>query len=171
MSAAAPTEGEGARGEEARPRRARPPNRERRDLTARPREDGVRRTERRTEPSGRAQPEQPGHPEQPESEQPEQPQRRRPAEAPPDKSKLSAAKLARLAVEQVVDLIGRDPEVVTSIERTDEGWRVGIEVIESHRIPDSADILAIYQADLDTDGDLMSYRRIRRYPRGRGQED
>lgn len=72
---------------------------------------------------------------------------------------------------QVVELVGKDPEVVTSIERTESGWRVSIEVVESRRIPDSADILAIYQADLDTDAELLSYRRIRRYPRGRGQED
>ncbi|MQA83581.1 MAG: gas vesicle protein [Streptosporangiales bacterium] len=98
--------------------------------------------------------------------------RQRPAEErPPGKDGLSAAKLAHLAVDQVVDLIGRDPEVVTSVERTEEGWRVGIEVVETHRIPDSADILAVYEADLDAEGDLLSYRRTRRYPRGRGQED
>lgn len=79
--------------------------------------------------------------------------------------------MARLAVEQLVDLIGRDPEVVTSVERNGDGWRVGVEVVESHRIPDSADILAVYEADVDSDGALLSYRRIRRYPRGRGQED
>lgn len=86
-------------------------------------------------------------------------------------SGLSAAKAARLAVEQVVELVGRDPEVVSSVQRTEEGWRVGIEVVETHRIPDSADILAVYEADIDADGDLLSYRRIRRYPRGRVQED
>lgn len=84
---------------------------------------------------------------------------------------LGAGKAARLAMQEVADLTNRKPESVTSVERLDGGWRVGVEVIESHRIPDSTDILAVYEADLDGDGDLVSYRRTQRYYRGRAQED
>ncbi|NYI84981.1 hypothetical protein HNR68_003611 [Saccharopolyspora hordei] len=66
------------------------------------------------------------------------------------------------------ELTGRQIEGVTSIERGDEGWLVGVEVVESRRVPDTADILAVYQAELDHDGDLLSYRRVDRYARGRG---
>ena len=44
--------------------------------------------------------------------------------------------------------------------------RVGVEVVESHRIPDSADILAVYEVCLDESGELESYRRTQRYSRG-----
>jgi hypothetical protein len=64
------------------------------------------------------------------------------------------------------DLTGHDVEGVISVERNDEGWRVGVEVVESHRIPDSADILAIYEVCLDEDAELVSYRRTERYSRG-----
>jgi hypothetical protein len=47
------------------------------------------------------------------------------------------------------------------------GWRVVVEVVETHRIPNSADILATYQAEIDEDGELISYRRLHRYLRGR----
>ncbi|MEU5388507.1 gas vesicle protein, partial [Kitasatospora cineracea] len=77
------------------------------------------------------------------------------------------------AAAQVRAMTGRSPEGVTSVERTEDGWRIGVEVVESHRIPDSTDILAVYRVDLDHDGDLLAYRRESRYPRGRfpGQED
>jgi hypothetical protein len=75
--------------------------------------------------------------------------------------------LARGAAEQLTQLTGRQPESTTGIERTDEGWRVELEVVETRRIPDSADILALYEVQLDEDGELLSYRRLRRYPRGR----
>ena len=55
---------------------------------------------------------------------------------------------------------------MASIERKDEEWHVGVEVVEVARMPDSADILAVYDVRLDTDGDLLSYRRVRRYARG-----
>lgn len=95
------------------------------------------------------------------------------AEPPKEKSppkKLGARAVARAAVEQVVEMTGKSPEGVTSVSRSDEGWLVGVEVVETERIPDSADVLAIYEADLDEDAELMSYRRVRRYPRGRGDE-
>ncbi|ROR46274.1 gas vesicle protein GvpO [Kitasatospora cineracea] len=86
---------------------------------------------------------------------------------------IGAAEAAGRAAAQVRAMTGRSPEGVTSVERTEDGWRIGVEVVESHRIPDSTDILALYQVDLDHDGDLRSYRRESRYHRGRfpDQED
>ena len=74
--------------------------------------------------------------------------------------------VARRAASLVATLTGRRPESVISIERKDEEWHVGVEVVEVSRIPDSADILAVYDVRLDSNGDLLSYRRIRRYARG-----
>jgi hypothetical protein len=73
---------------------------------------------------------------------------------------------ARRAVREITDLLGRKPETVVSIERCDDGWEVGVDVVETHRIPDTTDILAVYEVQLDADGELRSYRRTRRYARG-----
>ncbi|MFC4053648.1 gas vesicle protein GvpO [Actinomadura syzygii] len=81
---------------------------------------------------------------------------------------LSATEAASRAVEHVTGMTGRAAECVVGIERRGEGgWRVAVEVVEIRRIPDSADILAIYDTEVDADGELVGYRRARRYPRGR----
>jgi hypothetical protein len=49
----------------------------------------------------------------------------------------------------------------------EDGWAVRIEVVEDRRIPSSSDILAACEAALDMDGEVLSYRRVRRYPGGR----
>jgi Gas vesicle synthesis protein GvpO len=50
---------------------------------------------------------------------------------------------------------------------TDEdGWIVEVEIVEDRRIPSSADMLALYEIELDADGELLAYRRTRRYRRG-----
>jgi Gas vesicle synthesis protein GvpO len=67
---------------------------------------------------------------------------------------------------QLGELTGHDVEGVISVERNDDGWQVGVEVVESHRIPDSADILGTYEVGLDEDAELISYRRTERYSRG-----
>lgn len=82
--------------------------------------------------------------------------------------RVSAVDAARAGVRGIADLVGKKPEGITSVEPTDDGWRVGVEVLEDERVPSTSDILAIYEADLDYDGSLLSYRRTRRYPRGRG---
>jgi hypothetical protein len=82
--------------------------------------------------------------------------------------RLSAAEAGREGLQQVTDLTGKDAEGVTGVKRSRGGWLVTVEVIEDHRIPSSTDILSTYETELDGDGELISYRRTRRYSRGHG---
>ena len=84
---------------------------------------------------------------------------------------LTAAKAGQAALRQIAELTGKDPEGVTGVEPAEDGWLVGVEVVEDRRIPSSTDILATYETEIDAGGDLVSYRRVRRYPRGRGDDE
>jgi hypothetical protein len=84
---------------------------------------------------------------------------------------LTVKDAAKAALQQIVDLTAKPAETITGVERTEDGWTVGIEVVEDRRIPSSADILATYRAEMDQNGDLVSYHRVRRYPRGRGDSN
>jgi hypothetical protein len=79
----------------------------------------------------------------------------------------SAAEAAEVVLRQIVELTRRDPVGVTSVEPIEDGWSVEVEVVEAVRIPSSSDMLAVYSVEIDLDGTLLSYRRTRRYPRGR----
>jgi hypothetical protein len=105
-----------------------------------------------------------------EQEKPRRPRRTRPSAGTGSDGLVPAAVAARRAAQQVADFTGRSPECVISIERSDEGWKVGVEVVESTRIPDTQDVLAIYEVSVDRHGDLVSYRRTRRYARGQLDE-
>jgi hypothetical protein len=83
----------------------------------------------------------------------------------------SAAQLSRRACAELAELLGRDPEGVVSLERTEDGWRLGVEVVETRRIPDTADVLAEYEVEVDKRGRVMGYRRARRYARGQVRDD
>ena len=78
--------------------------------------------------------------------------------------------VAIAAAAQLSELIGKMPEGIVSVEKSDDGWRVQLEVVESRRIPETTDILAVYEVDVGTEGDVISYRRLNRYVRGRIQE-
>jgi Gas vesicle synthesis protein GvpO len=79
---------------------------------------------------------------------------------------LSAAEAGREGLRQVTELTGKDPEGVSGVQRSQDGWLVTVEVVEDRRIPSSTDILSTYETEIDGDGELLSYRRVRRYSRG-----
>jgi hypothetical protein len=129
-----------------------------------PRDHDGRHVESATE--RRSAPEEPGTGDDPDTRERSVPVREDGAAGGEGGSQIDPGTVARRAARFVARLSGRRPESVISIERKDEEWRVGVEVVEVSRIPDTADILAVYEARLDADGDLISYRRIRRYARG-----
>jgi hypothetical protein len=77
-----------------------------------------------------------------------------------------AAQVAAEAANELVELTGKGVEGVTGLERTDDGWTVQVEVVEVRRIPDTTDVLALYEVKTDKHGSLLGYRRLRRYARG-----
>ncbi|MER7458975.1 gas vesicle protein [Micromonospora sp. NPDC126480] len=81
---------------------------------------------------------------------------------------ITAAEAARAGLRQIVSLTGKDALGITSVEPSDDGWLVGVELVEDHRIPASTDLLGMYEVELDLAGSLLGYRRTRRYQRGKG---
>jgi hypothetical protein len=90
---------------------------------------------------------------------------------PDSGSAMTAGEAARAALRQIAQLTAKRPEGITQVARTEDGWAIGIELVEDQRIPSSSDILATYETTIDADGELLSYRRIRRYARGRGDTE
>lgn len=83
------------------------------------------------------------------------------------KRSIAAREAARLAPEYIAEMTHRQPARITAVEPDDQGgWIVEAEVVEDRRIPSSADMLALYEIELDPDGALMGYGRTRRYMRG-----
>ncbi|HEY0474579.1 MAG TPA: gas vesicle protein GvpO [Kribbella sp.] len=86
------------------------------------------------------------------------------------RSPHSLRSIALAAAAELSALIGQQVEGIIGIDHQDDGWRVQVEVIETRRIPDTTDILAIYEVDVDTDGTVTGYRRLNRYVRGRFED-
>jgi hypothetical protein len=88
-----------------------------------------------------------------------------------DNGKLSASELGQAALTTVADLTGYKPEAVTALEWDGEHWRVTVDVLELARIPNTTDVLGCYAVQLDEQGTLHGYRRIRRFQRSQAGEE
>jgi hypothetical protein len=79
---------------------------------------------------------------------------------------LSGGQLAQRARKELSAITGLEAESVTSLERHDDGtWKVTVEMLELSRVPETDDVLGAYETELDENGELLGYRRIRRYAR------
>ncbi|PRY02365.1 gas vesicle protein GvpO [Allonocardiopsis opalescens] len=88
-------------------------------------------------------------------------------EADEKRPRGKVAALIGAAREQFEELVGIPVEGVSGVEKAEDGWTVTLEAVELLRVPDTVSLLATYTVDLDSEGDLAGYRRVRRYTRGR----
>jgi hypothetical protein len=73
----------------------------------------------------------------------------------------------RAALRQFGEIAGRQPDGVTGVRAAEGGgWSILVDVVELERVPASTSVLATYRVDVDRDGVLQSYERLRRYTRG-----
>jgi hypothetical protein len=79
------------------------------------------------------------------------------------------AEIATQARELLRSLRGVEAESVSGIGRTPNGWKVTLEVVELRRIPESTDVLASYEVELDGEGDFLGFERGRRYSRSQAE--
>ncbi len=78
---------------------------------------------------------------------------------------MKAMDVAQQAKKELQQLTGLDAETVSSIQHQGDGWLVTVDMIELHVTPNSRDVLAIYDVQLDNEGSVMAYRRTGRYVR------
>jgi Gas vesicle synthesis protein GvpO len=83
-------------------------------------------------------------------------------------ARLPALQAAKAGMRQLAMVTGREPQGVVSLVPEEDGWRIGIEIVEDRRIPSSTDVIGLYEALVDDDGELTGYSRKRRYSRGKG---
>jgi len=74
---------------------------------------------------------------------------------------LAIGEVIEKARSELNSLTGLEIESTLGAAREDEGWLVSVEVIEKHSIPDGMDILATYETKLDSDGNMLEFKRTK----------
>ena len=128
-----------------------------------PDEDAPEATE--DEPQAEVEPDEEAEPEQPQEE--EQEEEEPVAGAPASE----ARKTIDRARQQLEELLERPVESVSSLERTHDGWVAALEVVELKRVPETTDVMASYEMELDGDLNLRRYQQVRRYNRSQANRE
>jgi len=76
------------------------------------------------------------------------------------KAQEDFARLSKIPVDGVIGL-----------SKTDEGWVVSLEALERRAIPDTMDVLGLYEIRLDDEGNLLGFDRKKLRKRGETEEE
>jgi Gas vesicle synthesis protein GvpO len=85
--------------------------------------------------------------------------------------RLSARDLVIAARDTVQDLTGYPPEAVSGLQWDGDSWLVTVDVRELERVPSTTDVLASYVVQLDDQGELLGYKRTKRFLRSQAEEE
>lgn len=79
---------------------------------------------------------------------------------------MGMMELVRNAREKLAALTGLPISSTISIRKDDCCWYLQVEVVEKRSLPDSQDILAIYEMTMDEEGNILDFSRVGMRRRG-----
>ena len=74
---------------------------------------------------------------------------------------MKASEVIKVAEKELAELTKLEPTGVKGVFKDEEGWHVTVEMIEKKSIPDGMDLLALYEATLDDEGNVLKFERGR----------
>jgi hypothetical protein len=84
---------------------------------------------------------------------------------------MNANQVLERARQEFVKLGKKPADGVTGLSKTNEGWAVSLEALERKAIPDTMDVLGLYELHLDDKGNLLSLDRKKLRKRGETHEE
>lgn len=84
---------------------------------------------------------------------------------------MNVDEIIKKAQEDFTRLSKMTVDGVVGLSKTDEGWCISLEVLERRAIPDTMDVLGLYEIHLDNEGNLLGFTRKKLRKRGETEEE
>ena len=84
---------------------------------------------------------------------------------------MNANQVVEKARKEFIGLGKKPADGITGLSKTKEGWAILLEVLERKAIPDTMDVLGLYELRMDDEGHLLSLDRKKLRKRGETKEE
>jgi hypothetical protein len=84
---------------------------------------------------------------------------------------MNANQVAEKARKEFIGLGKKPTDGITGLSKTKEGWAILLEALERKAIPDTMDVLGLYELRMDDDGHLLGLDRKKLRKRGETKEE
>lgn len=84
---------------------------------------------------------------------------------------MNANQVVEKARKEFIGLGKKPADGVTGLSKTKEGWTILLEALERKAIPDTMDVLGLYELRMDDEGHLLGLDRKKLRKRGKTKEE
>jgi len=84
---------------------------------------------------------------------------------------MNADEIVEKAEQEFARLSKTPVNGIVSLSKTEDGWVVLLEALERKAIPDTMDVLGLYEVRLDDAGNLLGFERKKLRKRGETKEE
>lgn len=79
---------------------------------------------------------------------------------------MNILELQNMVIPSITELLGTKPEGISSMEKTSEGWAVVCNILERKAVPETFDLLKVFEFILDKEGKIVRFKQLRKIRRG-----
>jgi hypothetical protein len=84
---------------------------------------------------------------------------------------MNANEIIKKAQDEFAQLSQLSVNAAVGLSRAEEEWVVSIETVERKAIPDTMDVLGLYEVRMDSDGNLTGFERKKLRKRGETEQN
>jgi len=83
-----------------------------------------------------------------------------------DEKRMDVEDIQKKIFSVAKELLKKEPESISSIEKSEKGWKVQMEVLERNAVPDKFDLLKVFEFNLNENGKVLGFKQIKKIQRG-----
>lgn len=79
---------------------------------------------------------------------------------------MNVLEIQKKALPEIKEALKKEPESISSVEKTKEGWIVQCEVLEKKSVPETFDLLKVFEFKLDNNAKITGFKQMHKIRRG-----
>ncbi len=79
---------------------------------------------------------------------------------------MELMEVQKKVVPHITELLGKKPEGISSVEKNSEGWAIVCDVLEKKSIPETYDLLKVFEFIVDKECRVIRFKQLRKIRRG-----
>ena len=79
---------------------------------------------------------------------------------------MDITEIQKKIIPEIKEILGKEPESISLIEKTDKGWKIHCDVLEKKSVPETYDLLKIFEFRVDDQIKITGFNQLRKVRRG-----
>ena len=79
---------------------------------------------------------------------------------------MDLMEVQKRVIPHITELLGKEPEGFSSIEKNNEGWTVVCDVLDKKSVPETYDLLKVFEFIVDKECRIVRFKQLKKIRRG-----